>query len=128
MAGLFDENFKGYGWEDIELGYRLKQMRVPLYYLPSAANFHDHPVSADGMIERKFEMGRSAALFLRKHPNFEVKMFIGMNPLAMGIFYFIKKRPSWLERIRHKAAVSNFFRYLLEEYQYRLGLTEGLSK
>jgi GT2 family glycosyltransferase len=128
IAGLFDENFKGYGWEDIELGYRLKVMGVPLYYLPSASNYHDHPVSSEGMLERKFEMGRSAALFLRKHPNFEVKMFIGMNPLAMGIFRSIKKHPSWLLRIKNKAKGSAFFRYLLEEYQYRLGLTEGLSK
>ncbi len=127
-AGLFDENFKGYGWEDIELGYRLKKMGVPLFYLPSAENFHDHPVSVEGMIERKFEMGKSAALFLRKHPNFEVRMFIGMNPLAMGIFHFIKIHPSLLEQIRHKTARSKFYRYLLEEYNYRLGLEEGLSK
>lgn len=126
-AGLFDENFKGYGWEDIELGYRLHQMHIPLYYLPSAVNYHHHPVSKEGMIERKFEMGKSAALFYKKHPNFGIKMFIGMNPLAMGIYHFIKKRPSLLEEIKRKAARSGFYQYILEEYQYRLGLEEGLS-
>ncbi len=126
-AGLFDENFKGYGWEDIELGYRLDQMKVPLLYLPSAVNHHHHPVSREGMIERKYQMGRSAALFYKKHPNFAIKMFLGMNPLAMGIYRFIKARPSLQEAIRRKAPRSGFYNYLLEEYQYRLGLTDGLS-
>jgi glycosyltransferase involved in cell wall biosynthesis len=127
-AGLFDENFKGYGWEDIELGYRLHQMRIPLYYLPSAINHHNHPVSREGMVERKFEMGKSAALFYKKHPNFAIKIFIGINPLAMGIFHFIKKHPSVLKMISAKGPASKFYQYLLEEYQYRLGLEEGLSK
>jgi glycosyltransferase involved in cell wall biosynthesis len=127
-AGLFDENFKGYGWEDIELGYRLSQMRVPLFYLPSAINHHHHPVSDADMVERKYQMGRSAALFYKKHPNFVIRMFLGLNPLAMGVFRIINKRPPLLNNIRSKAARSGFFRYLLAEYQYRLGLTEGLSK
>ena len=127
-AGLFDENFKGYGWEDIELGYRLHQMRIPLFYLPSAINYHDHPVSRQGMVERKFEMGRSAALFYKKHPNLGIKLFIGINPIAMGIFHYIKKYPTLLKKISLKAPASGFFQYLLEEYQYRLGLEEGLSK
>jgi len=126
-AGSFDENFKGYGWEDIELGYRLHQMQVPLFYLPAAINYHNHPVSQAGMVERKFEMGRSAALFYKKHPNFTIKMFLGMNPLAMGIYRLIKQHPALLERIRQKAAGSGFYQYLLEEYQYRLGLEEGLA-
>ena len=127
-AGLFDENFKGYGWEDIELGYRLSRMKVPLIYLPGAINNHHHPVSADDLVERKYQMGRSAALFYKKHPDFTIKMFLGLNPLAMGIFRIINRRPSLLNSIRAKASRSGFFRYLLEEYNYRLGLTEALSK
>ena len=127
-AGLFDENFKGYGWEDIELGYRLSGMKVPLFYLPAAINYHDHPVSGADLVERKFQMGRSAALFYKKHPNFTIRLFLGLNPLAMGIYYFIKKHPALLAAIRERTSRSGFFQYLLEEYQYRLGLTEALSK
>jgi GT2 family glycosyltransferase len=126
-AGLFDENFRGYGWEDIELGYRLSQMGVPLRYLPDAVNHHHHPVSAEDLVERKYQMGKSAALFYKKHPNFWIRMFLGMNPLAMGIFHIIKKRPSLLEAIGRRAHRSGFYAYLLEEYQYRLGLEDGLS-
>ncbi|OGC12325.1 hypothetical protein A3K48_07730 [candidate division WOR-1 bacterium RIFOXYA12_FULL_52_29] len=119
-AGLFDERFKGYGWEDIELGYRLSRMKVPLYFLPGAVNYHHHPVTDSGMLERKFEMGRSAALFYKKHPNFTIKMFLGINPLAMGIYTFLKAHPQFLARIKS--------RYLLEEYQYRRGLEAGLQE
>lgn len=126
-AGLFDENFKGYGWEDIELGYRLDQMKVPLFYLPTAVNHHRHPISNEALLARKYEMGQSAALFFKKHPTFAVKMFLGLNPLAMGIFNFIKRRPSLLASIQRQAGSSAFYRYILEEYQFRLGLTERLS-
>jgi len=117
-AGLFDEQFQGYGWEDIELGYRLHLMKVPLYYLPTAVNHHHHPVSTEGMLQRKFETGRSAALFYRKHPNLTIKLFLGMNPLAMGIYRLLKALPGcrpWLGQ------------YLREEYEYRRGLEEGLA-
>jgi hypothetical protein len=51
-----------------------------------------------------------------------------MNPLAMGIYRFIKKHPPLLELIRRRAAASAICQYLLEEYQYRLGLEEGLDQ
>jgi len=126
-VGLFDENFRSYGWEDIELGYRLHQMKIPLFYLPAAVNHHHHPVSNEGMLERKYQMGKSAALFYKKHPNLGIKLFLGLNPLAMAVYRFIKRRPSLLENIRRKANSSNFYRYILEEYEYRRGLEEGLG-
>ncbi len=117
QCGLFDVNFSGYGWEDIELGYRLSLMKIPLYYLPSAVNFHNHPVTAGDMLKRKYEMGKSAAYFYKKHPHLEVKLFLGINPIAMGIFYFLKTFPAIRKLIRNQ--------YLLEEYNYRLGLVEN---
>lgn len=119
-AGMFDENFQGYGWEDLELGYRLNRMRVPLYYLPSAVNHHKHSLSSLDMLQRKYNMGKSAAYFYEKHPNFEIKLFLGLNPIAMGIFHFLKQHPQWIKKIKNQ--------YLLEEYYYRLGLTEELEK
>jgi glycosyltransferase involved in cell wall biosynthesis len=117
-AGAFDENFSGYGWEDIELGYLLHKMKIKLIYAPRAINYHFHFVTGQDMLKRKYNMGRSAAYFYKKHPNFEIRMFLGMNPLAMGIFHLLRTFPGLLKRIKNQ--------YLLEEYQYRLGLTEGL--
>jgi glycosyltransferase involved in cell wall biosynthesis len=115
-AGGFDENFSAYGWEDIELGYRLR--KLPLIYNPQAINYHYHFVTNEDMLKRKYNMGRSAAYFFQKHRNFTIKMFLGMNPLAMGIFYLLKYLPFLRKMIKNQ--------YILEEYQYRLGLFDGL--
>ncbi len=119
-AGTFDENFSVYGWDDIELGYRLHKMKIPLIYGPKAINYHFHFVTDQDMLKRKYNMGKSAAYFYKKHPNFEIKMFLGINPLAMGIFYLLKSFPNLFKKIKNQ--------YILEEYNYRLGLTEGLAK
>ena len=119
QAGGFDENFSGYGWEDIELGYRLHSMKIPLIYVPKAVNYHFHIVTGQDMLQRKYNMGRSAAYFYKKHPTFQIKMFLGLNPIAMGIFYLLNKFPSLLKKIKNQ--------YILEEYNYRLGLTEGFK-
>ncbi|KAF0134752.1 MAG: family 2 glycosyl transferase [Candidatus Saganbacteria bacterium] len=124
-VGKFDEGFKGYGWEDIELGYRLFKYNVPLYYLPMAINYHDHPVTNEDMLKRKVDMGKSAAYFLKKHPNMEIKLFLGINPIAIAIFNYINKSPNILKYIADQSAKSPFFGYLLEEYYYRVGLREA---
>jgi len=120
-AGMFDADFSGYGWEDIELGYRLHKLGVPLYYLLSAKNFHLHPVSDKEMYKRKYNMGKSAAIFYKKHPNLEIKYFLGMNPLAQGIYKLIKASPRLQKFIESKGG------YLWGEFLYRKGLEEGLA-
>lgn len=116
-AGLFDENFSVYGWEDLELGYRLKEMGIPLYYLPAAINFHEHPFSQVNRLQRKFEMGRSAARFYKKHPNREIALFLGINPIAMGIYRLLKAHPNCLKHLP--------WPYLQEEFRYRQGFEQG---
>jgi len=122
-AGLFDEDFTGYGWEDIELGYRVTKMGVPILFLASAINYHYHFFEDIDMLKRKFDMGRSAQVFLKKHPDMEVKLYLGINPLAMAIYRFLKSTPNLFKVIEKKAKNSKFFEYVLEEYYYRAGLT-----
>jgi GT2 family glycosyltransferase len=40
QAGGFDESFKGYGYEDMELGYRLQKNGMRLFYNPAAVGYH----------------------------------------------------------------------------------------
>lgn len=115
-AGMFDNDFAGYGWEDIELGYRLSKLGIHLRYLPTAINYHMHPVTQAEMYDRKFHMGRSAAIFYKKHPNLEIKLFLGINPIAQGIYRVIKTFPALQKLVQSKGG------YLWEEYRYREGL------
>lgn len=123
-AGLFDENFKGYGWEDIELGYRISKLGIPLVYNGNAINYHYHLWSKEDEIARKYNMGKSAVHFLKKHPSAEIKLFLGINPIAMGVYSIIKKNPGLLNYIKEKSERNSFFQYLLEEFFYRKGFEE----
>ena len=43
QAGLFDTRFRLYGWEDLELGERLRRLGVGLVRCPEAVGYHWHP-------------------------------------------------------------------------------------
>ncbi|MBN8558974.1 MAG: glycosyltransferase [Leptolyngbya sp. UWPOB_LEPTO1] len=82
-AGLFDTGFKQYGWEDLELGVRLKNLGLKLIKCPEAVGYHWHPAfSLDQipkLIDVELQRGRMGIVFYRKHPTFDVKMMIQMT-------------------------------------------------
>jgi glycosyltransferase involved in cell wall biosynthesis len=84
-AGLFDTEFSQYGWEDLELGVRLKNLGVTMVKVPEAVGYHYHPpFSLDQipkMIDQEIQRGRMGAIFYKKHPTREVRMMIQMTPL-----------------------------------------------
>ncbi|MGB3534494.1 MAG: glycosyltransferase [Microcoleaceae cyanobacterium] len=84
-AGLFDTQFKLYGWEDLELGVRLKKLGLKLIKCSDAVGYHWHPPFAidqlPQLIEREIQRGRMGVLFYQKHPSLEVKMMIQMTLL-----------------------------------------------
>lgn len=97
VCGMFDEEFDGYGWEDLELGYRFFKKKIPHFYLKKAINYHYHVISDTDEIDRGIAKGRSARTFLKKHP--ELKWFLGLNPLSVWVYGLIKGKQSvynWL--------------------------------
>lgn len=65
----FDDSFSGYGWEDIELGYRLyKNVGLKIYYNPDALGFHDHVLTEEGMPDRMRSIGKYAHVIHKKYP------------------------------------------------------------
>lgn len=85
QAGLFDTRFQLYGWEDLELGVRLKQLGLKLIKCPDAVGYHWHPpfslAQIPSLIEKEIQRGRMGVLFYQKHPTPEVRMMIQMTPL-----------------------------------------------
>ncbi len=79
-AGLFDEGFPAYGWEDFELGLRLKARGLPRAYSSTAVAFHvqPHPTadSLDRFLTKEEDRARTALYLLRKHPGRETRMLI----------------------------------------------------
>lgn len=84
-AGLFDTRFQLYGWEDLELGVRLKQLGLKLIKCPAAVGYHWHPPFAleqiPNLIDKEIQRGRMGVLFYQKHPIWEVRMMIQMTLL-----------------------------------------------
>ena len=85
QAGLFDTGFQLYGWEDLELGVRLKKLNLKLIKCPEAVGYHWHPPfnlsQIPNMINREIQRGRMGLLFYQKHPTFDVKLMIQMTIL-----------------------------------------------
>ncbi len=83
QAGLFDTRFQLYGWEDLELGVRLKQLGLKLIKCPEAVGYHWHPPFAleqiPNLIEKEIQRGRMGVLFYQKHPTWDVRMMIQMT-------------------------------------------------
>jgi len=84
-AGLFYTGFQLYGWEDLELGVRLKKLNLKLIKCPEAMGYHWHPAfnleQIPRMIEQEIERGKMGVVFYEKHPTFDVKMMIQMTLL-----------------------------------------------
>jgi hypothetical protein len=69
----FNEDFKHYGWEDIELGYRLwKNHDMQIYYEPNAIAYHHHVIEPADLPKKMQNIGKSAVHFQRLQPDVRV--------------------------------------------------------
>ena len=82
-AGLFDPQFTLYGWEDLELGVRLKNLGLSLVKVPEAVGYHWHPPftldQVPSLVDKEIQRGRMGVLFYQKHPTQEVRLMIQMT-------------------------------------------------
>lgn len=69
-VGFFDEEFRTYGFEDLELGYRLFRERgLAFGFVEGARSLHIHYHSLEDVLAKKYLSGRHSLLvFLRRHP------------------------------------------------------------
>lgn len=95
QAGPFDTCFQLYGWEDLELGARLKKLDLKLIKAPAAVGYHWHPpfslAQIPNLIDKEIQRGRMGVLFYQKHPTWEVRMMIQMtwlHRLLWGLLSF----------------------------------------
>lgn len=125
-VGRFDEDFTGYGHEDLELGYRLQHGGVPIVYEPGAVNYHWHPVPWDEQ-QQKFELaGRSTVRFHRKHNAFDVQLRLGMTPVSLALHDLVDKNAAlknWIEKGADRPGLARTLSY---QYHYLTGVKAAL--
>ncbi len=102
LSGLFDTGFHLYGWEDLELGERLRQMGVKLVKCPKAVGYHWHPALSLEQIPHLIKVERERAkmglVFYRKHPTLRVRFIIQFTWLHLFLWEFLTIRGILNER------------------------------
>jgi|HubBroStandDraft_6_1064221.scaffolds.fasta_scaffold313499_2 GT2 family glycosyltransferase len=124
-AGGFDEDFTGYGHEDLELGYRLQKMGIQIFYEPNAVSYHCQAVPYEDQKAKMRLAGRSTARFYRKHPDVAVMLNLGMTPVSLGLHSLLTRFPHVLGYIDASAEHSRLARELLLQYHYVSGIKEA---
>ncbi|MBK8458254.1 MAG: glycosyltransferase family 2 protein [Phyllobacteriaceae bacterium] len=75
-AGLFDEDFNEYGWEDLEFWERLRGLGAIRKFLVAAPVLHYKPTSITDNLPIRLRLersrGRMGAIFHEKHPRLSV--------------------------------------------------------
>jgi GT2 family glycosyltransferase len=126
----FDTTFPSAAWEDIELAYRLDKLGLRIRYNAQAVTRHHHPMTVDSFARRQYTVGKSGAIFYRKHP--ELGHFLGVNELETrkladeAQLAKLRRRARIGERFR-LLAKSGVFETLMREHYLR-GLRDGLAE
>ena len=145
-SGLFDTGFRLYGWEDLELGERLRRMGVELVRCPEAPGYHWHPAlsleQVPDLVRIEQERARMGLVFYRKHPTRRVRFIIQFTWLHRllwelltlgGLLNERSLRPllAWLLRRGQPALAMELLRLPLNRIGvralYREARAEGLS-
>lgn len=83
-GGRFDESFSEYGWEDIELGLRLRALGTKAVFNKLAVAFHYKPrpkgTNVAGMLRQVRAQARTAVHLEQLHPGWRVALAIGDTP------------------------------------------------
>lgn len=118
----FDQNFGAYGWEDIELGYRLqKKYDFKLLYNPNAVGLHHHVITEKSLAPRMREIALSASIIDKKYPELHKK------PSKIKILAFrLLSNHLTLQLLKHLSKMNrkwiNYYYYCLSKKYYLEGL------
>ncbi len=80
-VGGFDEGFSEYGWEDIDVGLRLRSAHVHAVFNPRALAYHYKPrprsVNVEAMLRQARAQARTAVRLSRLHPRWRTYLATG---------------------------------------------------
>ncbi len=101
-AGLFDEDFREYGWEDPELGLRLMALGLRNHNNRKAIGYHVKRVPKLRDVERMCRQaeakGRNAVLYVSKHDRVRSRLATGLTAPHLA-FHKFTKLCNWMERL-----------------------------
>ena len=126
-AGMFDENFTGYGHEDIELGYRLQKLGLTICYNPNAINYHWHPVPFEEQCKKMHLAGISTVRFYNKHKDEEIRFRLGFTPLSMLFYGSFPLEGGIMDFCKQNKEKFPLCKDIILQRHYTEGIKEGLK-
>ena len=113
----FDEDFREYGLQDAEMGYRLKEAGCTFKIDPNAVGYiFGVGWTYEERCARRRQVGRSSVLFYKKHPSLLVKINLSTHLMAI----LIQKMLSLFDKQLPKR--------MLMFYNFSTGIKEGFDK
>jgi glycosyltransferase involved in cell wall biosynthesis len=121
QAGLFDLDFRQYGWEDLELGVRLKKLGLKIIKVPEAVGYHWHPAfcleQLPKLIDQEIQRGRMGVVFYQKHPTWQVRLMIQMTWLHKVVWGLLS-----LGGLLNERTMAPFLQRLIDQGKPQLAL------
>ena len=128
-AGGFDEQFVGYGWEDIELGLRLHRNGVRFFYDPGIVGFHAEIETLERTRTKRRQSGESAVYFWRKRgARLGMGLFLEIHPMLLPLKWLVyrtgyygrlaRRVLAWAERTQQVWVANECYNYLIWESYY----------
>ncbi|MFY9632990.1 MAG: glycosyltransferase family A protein [Candidatus Cybelea sp.] len=106
-VGGFNESFAEYGWEDIDVGMRLRGAGVRAVFNPRALVYHFKPRPrvdrVPAMLSQARAKARTAAALVRLHPHWRTYLATGINPVQRH-FASLRRRLRTAGRLRRRVA------------------------
>ena len=142
VVGLFDEGFRQYGGEDLELGYRLSLAGAKFVYAPQAQSHRRDYRDVHELCDAMVTYGEySLPVIMEKHPQlrelFKIHllepMAIFSEPISLSIKKFLVRPALWRPWGRVAASLARTFNRLfvpaiLFDYLIFFHYTDGLRR
>jgi glycosyltransferase involved in cell wall biosynthesis len=103
--GGFNESFSEYGWEDIDVGLRLRIRGVRAVFNPKALAYHFKPRPRSGNVEKMVRQARAqartAVQLAKIHPHWRTYLATGINPVQRR-FHTLTRGLNFADRFRRR--------------------------
>lgn len=130
-AGMFDENYSGYGWEDFDLGIHLKEMGIKSVKRDIFGYHYNPPeyeLNPKLIYSKEKERGQTAVYFYQNHPLKWVRRFTLINNRALKVLFNILGVNNWFLSRKSIKYFRGIIRLIIRYKGYFDGINEGMKE
>ena len=85
QVGGYDESFSGYGGEDPDLGYRLKQAGARFVFAPQAVGEHWDTGYKNNLLQKARQAGQAHMRVWQKYKDSRIAWALGIHPILLSL-------------------------------------------